>query len=470
MAASIVRKCSTCFSIGRQLISLYPMSRRLQTSSSNNEYLADIVISGGGMVGAAMACALGHEELLKHKRVILLEAAPKREFKLPETFSNRTCTLSLATIKLLNSFGAWEEIQKMRCHPVHRMQVWDSCSNSLITFNQEEMTQELAFVAENDVILEGITRRLDAVKDNVEVWYKTKGKQYIIPGGDSSEDNSWITIHLDNGKKIKTKLLIGADGFKSTVRDASKLHFVTWDYKQTAVVATLCVSETENTVAWQRFLPTGPIAMLPLSRSVSNLIWTTTPENAKYLLQVEEERFVDAVNDAFWHDRDMNSVAVNVGNFLTNISNNLMQGDTSTRQLPPTVTGIQAGSRASFPLGLTHSSNYVRSRVALIGDAAHRCHPLAGQGVNLGFGDVTCLRDVLTKAVYDGSDLGSLSYLVDYETQRQRKVLPVIGTIDFLQRLYNTNFTPIVLLRSVGLQATNTLTFLKERIIKEATA
>lgn len=257
----------------------------------------------------------------------------------------------------------------------------------------------------------------------------------------------------------------------SAVRKAGKFHVFQQDYKQQAVVATLEVSGTsDNSVAWQRFLPTGPIAMLPLSNNYSCLIWTTSPTKAKYLKDLQDDNFVDAVNDAFWHERDKDSTVMSISQKYQELLNYVFSDNQVVRQLPPTVVGVDPGSRASFPLSLIHSSNYVKPRVALIGDAAHRLHPLAGQGVNLGFGDVSCLSQVLNEAVQSGSDVGSLYYLSKYETERQRAVLPVIMTIHGLHHLYNTDFSPVVLLRSLGLQSTNALQFVKNKIIQQASS
>lgn len=443
--------------------------------ADSNEERVDIVISGGGMVGTTLACALGKEEFLKHKKIVLLESAPEKKYVLPETFSNRTCALSPATVKLFDGLGIWDEILKMRCQPVKGMQVWDSCSDSMITFNNEDLNDNLAYIVENDVIQEAVKKCLPS-SDTLTIRYKTTAKSYTIPGITPGykelDQNCWVTVELVDGSKIKTKLLVGADGMNSAVRKACDFHILKSDYGQSAVVATLKLNgDIENTVAWQRFLPTGPIAMLPLSNTDSNLIWTTTKEHAEELKQMPEDSFVDSVNDAFWHDRDKNSIAISAGGILDSVLKNILPGGAShSKQLPPTVIGIAANTRASFPLGLVHSSSYACSRVALIGDAAHRIHPLAGQGVNLGFGDVTCLRDMLVEAVKNGSDLGSLTYLAEYETLRQRAVLPVVGVIDGLQRLYSTSFPPVVLLRSLGLQTVNSLHFLKDFIIKQASA
>lgn len=436
---------------------------------------ADIVIAGGGMVGASIACALAYNDCFLDKRIVMLESAPdKGDFKLPTRYSNRTCALNPSTATLLSRFGAWQEVEKMRCQPVRRMQVWDSCSDSMIAFSQEDMTDPLAHIVENDVILGAIMQQLRKAPNKVEIKFQSSAKSYNIPGVAETRESTkrpFVRVELKDGSFLNAQLLIGADGAMSAVRSAAELHTLQWSYGQSAVVATLKLAEaTDNTVAWQRFLPTGPIALLPLSDEFSSLVWTTTPDQAKHFLQISEESFVDAVNDAFWHDRDKNLLADKALDALSTVLQNVVPGGTAIRQLPPTVIGVENASRACFPLHLVHASHYVRPRVALIGDAAHRLHPLAGQGVNLGFGDVECLTRVLEQAVNSGSDLGSLNHLLTYETERQRHNLPVLATIDGLQRLYSTDFTPLVMARGLGLSAVNALTGLKKFIISRASA
>ncbi|KMQ95159.1 ubiquinone biosynthesis monooxygenase coq6 [Lasius niger] len=179
-----------------------------------------------------------------------------------------------------------------------------------------------------------------------------------------------------------------------------------WQYNQLGIVATLKLSEpTENVVAWQRFLPTGPIALLP-----------------------------------------------------TGVS----------RQLQPSVAAIVEGSRAAFPLGFGHAASYVQPGTVLVGDAAHRIHPLAGQGVNLGFGDVTVLTKILAEAAVNGSHLNDMQYLRQYETLRQRHNVPTMLVIDALHRLYRGTAAPVVLARSLGLQLTNAIPQLKKMLMEQA--
>jgi len=424
------------------------------------------------MVGGAMACALGSNKVMKNKKIVLLEAGKdKGTFTLPEAYSNRTCALSPATKHLLESFGAWQEIEALRCNPVLRMQVWESCSDAMISFNQDNMTESLSTMAENDIILAGIMHALSALGNRVEVRYNTKVEQFRLPGGQDEDDVKlpYVGLTLNDGSELRTKLLIGADGFNSAVRQAAGFHTLTRDYKQTAVVATLVLGDDiTNNTAWQRFLPTGPIAVLPLSDKLSSLVWSTSPEQAEHLKGLPLDSFVDAVNDALWHERDKNVVAGKILDTFKMGLQNVFPDSVPCRQLPPTVIDVKPDSVASFPLKLVHSSQYVTSRVALIGDAGHRLHPLAGQGVNLGFGDVECLDRILTDAVKSGADPGSMNPLLRYETERQQHNVPVMFTIDGLQRLYSTDFTPAVVLRSLGLHATNSVGAIKKRIMEQA--
>lgn len=433
----------------------------------------DIVIVGGGMAGGSLALALGNEAVLADQKILLLDQAQKPTLltaeNLSSQYSNRVCALNPQSKSLLSDIGAWSSIAKLRCKPFHRMQVWDACSDSMITFNHPDLVQEIAYIVENDVTVSAITEQLDKLQ-NVEVKYKTGLLSLKVPTQGKLDQSPWVTLTLQDKSKVTTRLLVGADGANSKIRKYAGFGVTRWTYDQSAVVATLHLDEeTENHVAWQRFLPTGPIAMLPLSSSQSSLVWSTSHEEAKKLLAMPDDEFVEAVNHAFWDDShhvaSLDVVNQIFGDFLK-----VLQPDdsSSVRQLPPSVSGIQTGSRAKFPLGLGHAMHYVKPRIALVGDAAHRVHPLAGQGINLGFGDVVCLKEILVQSALRGEDLGSLGSLTEYETQRQRHVVPVMMVIDALKRLYSTTNPAAVLARSLGLQATNALKPLKEAIVGSA--
>ncbi|XP_033256474.1 ubiquinone biosynthesis monooxygenase COQ6, mitochondrial isoform X2 [Orcinus orca] len=403
--------------------------RRWAGASSDTVY--DVVVSGGGLVGAAMACALGYDIHFCDKKILLLEAGPKKVLgKLPETYSNRVSSISPGSATLLSSFGAWDHICNMRYRAFRRMQVWDACSEALIMFDKDNL-DDMGCIVENNVIMHALTKQLEAVSDRVTVLYKSKAVSYTWPYPFSMADSSpWVHITLGDGSILQTKLLIGADGHNSGVRQAAGIQNVSWNYDQSAVVATLHLSEaTENNVAWQRFLPSGPIALLP------------------------------------WSDANHTDFIDSAGSMLQYAVAFLKPTKISARQLPPSVARVDAKSRILFPLGLGHAAEYVRPRLALIGDAAHRVHPLAGQGANMGFGDISSLLHHLRTAAFNGKDLGSMSHLTAYETDRQRHNTALLAATDLLKRLYSTSAAPLVLLRTWGLQATNAVSPLKEQIM-----
>uniref|UniRef100_A0A8C5BYF2 Ubiquinone biosynthesis monooxygenase COQ6, mitochondrial n=1 Tax=Gadus morhua TaxID=8049 RepID=A0A8C5BYF2_GADMO len=402
--------------------------RAVGTDTGDKDEVYDVVISGGGMVGSAMACSLGMQPNLEGRKILLLEAGNKKVMdRVPDTYSTRVSSISPGSATLLNSTG-----------PNIRIELWN--------------------------------RRDNCLPDIVKVKYRSRVVQYTWPTPYQSDGGvPWVQVTLASGETLSTRLLIGADGPNSMVRRDSGIPTVRWNYDQSAVVAVLHLSEpTENNVAWQRFLPTGPIAMLPLSDTQSSLVWSTSHRQAEDLLALDDESFVDAVNSAFWSNENQSELVETAGSLFRNALSALMPSAGSPRQLPPSVAGIGPKSRLSFPLGVGHAAEYIRHRVALIGDAAHRVHPLAGQGANLGFGDVALLSQVLGSAAFDGKDLGAMQHLLEYETERQRHNLPMMAAIDLMKRLYSTNAAPAVLLRTFGLQATNMLPPLKEQIISFA--
>lgn len=464
-----------CFIAEKHLSAIKITSRGLVCSehggdTGKNE-VYDVIISGGGMVGSAMACSLGMDPNLMGKKILLLEAGNKKVMdKVPDTYSTRVSSISPGSATLLSGIGAWDNITMMRCKPYKRMQVWDACSDALIAFDKDNLRDEMAYIVENDIVVAALTKQLDSLSDNVQVKYRSKVVKYSWPMPHHAADSvPWVRVTLASGETVQTKLLIGADGPNSMVRRELGIPTVKWNYDQSAVVAVLHLSEpTENNVAWQRFLPTGPIAMLPLSDTESSLVWSTSHQLAEELLQLDEESFVDAINSAFWSNENQSELIETAGSMFRGALSAIMPSAGSPRQLPPSVAGIGPKTRVMFPLGMGHASEYIRHRVALIGDAAHRVHPLAGQGANLGFGDVACLTKLLSQAAFNGKDLGAIQHLLEYETERQRHNLPMMAAIDLMKRLYSTNVAPVVLLRTFGLQATNMLPALKEQIIAYA--
>uniref|UniRef100_A0A8C8CGP4 Ubiquinone biosynthesis monooxygenase COQ6, mitochondrial n=1 Tax=Oncorhynchus tshawytscha TaxID=74940 RepID=A0A8C8CGP4_ONCTS len=469
--------------IGRRCVALNRFSetriicRGLTCTAEHENELYDVIISGGGMVGTAMACYInatptttfnlsvyhfgwsinqfhassllltGLDPNLEGKKILLLEAGNKKVMdKVPDAYSTRVSSISPGSATLLSGVGAWDHIMNMRCKPYQKMQVWDACSDALITFDKENLQDEMAYIVENNIIVAALTKQLENLSDQVRVQYKSKVVKYTWPKSHQVADAiPWVQVTLANGQTLQTKLLIGADGPNSMVRREAGIPTVKWNYDQSAVVAVLHLSE--------------------LSDTESSLVWSTSHRHAEELLQLDEESFVDSINTAFWSNENHSELVETAGSLFRTALSVLMPSAGSARQLPPSVAGIGPKSRIMFPLGMGHASEYIRHRVALIGDAAHRVHPLAGQGANLGFGDVACLTQLLSQAAFNGKDLGAMQHLLEYETERQRHNLPMMAAIDLMKRLYSTNAAPMVVLRTFGLQATNTLPAMKAQIM-----
>lgn len=424
----------------------------------------DIVISGGGMIGSTLACTLGKNTKLADRQILLLESSPTAQWTITDKFSNRVSALNQNTYNLLNNIGAWKHISAARSAPVHNMQIWDAISDTVITFNQETSSEVVAHIVENGLLLDAVAKELSQVP-NVQVRNEVKIKKYSFPQGNSQK----VTIELANGEILTSNLLLGCDGVNSQVRQSMGVTFVSWRYDQKATVATLKFSEpVKNVTAWQRFLPTGPIALLPLSENCSSLVWCTTPDVADYNSKLSEEQFVNEVNEALWKVYPSNSIIQESTKTFNKFLEWFQLPSANRQQLPPKIVEVEKGSIASFPLGFGHATHYVGDGVALVGDAAHRVHPLAGQGVNLGFGDVSTLNELLGDAAYSGREIGHISNLREYETRRQRHNVPTMIAIDGLHKLYSTDFLPVVLLRSLGLQFTNAINPLKMAFIDHA--
>ncbi|CAF0735958.1 unnamed protein product [Brachionus calyciflorus] len=437
----------------------------------------DIVVCGGGMVGAAMTLALGQDNIFKNLKIAMIDTAPeKKDYDSPEIHNYRVCALSPSTIELLKRVGSWDFITQHRHGDVHNMHVWDGSSDAFISFKNEEGSN-LAWIVENDLILASLNRNLSNF-DNVKVFYSNK-----IQSFDQNEQS--VDLKLKDDCSIRTKLLIGSDGGESFIRKQANLDVTKWDYDQTAIVSTLkLANKGPNFTAWQRFLSTGPIALLPLNDEYSSLVWSIKKNLAKELLSISDSEFVHRVNEAFVKEDFKSDLGTGIENLVQNgldlmrnvlpNGNNLISDhETTVRLLPPKIESC--GPRGSFPLSFLHSSNYVTKRLALIGDSVHKIHPLAGQGVNLGFGDVISLHECLRENVLSGTEIGSWHFLKQYEARRQREVFPKMVGIDALNKLY-TDYdyggafikTPLVALRTIGLTISNRVLPLKNIFAQQA--
>lgn len=427
----------------------------------------DIIIGGGGMVGTTLAAALAKNKTLADKKVLLLEGAPEfKGFNPTGPYQNRVSAINRNSIELFKSIDAWSHIESARCKPVKQMQVWEANSDALIQFQHDNFASDVACIIENDLILDAVYATVQKSAPNVQILNKARIECVSLPR-ESGDANS--RVKLQDGRSFSCDLLIGADGANSIVRKEMGMDVLSFNYDRMGLVATLDLNTEEvcdNSVAWQRFLPTGPVALLPLSDRQSSLVWSTTVPHAKELLAMEPTQFVDALNEAFCRQYPRVDVADKALQALNAFFGN--SKSQHQRQYPPRVCGVQERSRATFPLGFLHASSYVCQGAALVGDAAHRVHPLAGQGVNLGFGDVRLLVETLSAGAYAGFRLGDTQHLIKYERKCLAKNVPIMIGIHGLHTLYATQFSPVVLLRSLGVQLTENLPPIKNLFMKQA--
>lgn len=414
----------------------------------------DVVIVGGGMVGFSLAVLTASSKFFRKKSILLLEGASRKKFHPVETYHNRVVALNDFAVNMLKSVGAWDFISSHRAQPVKTMKVWESQSDACLVFGRVP----LAHIVENNLVVASLSNLLDSLSSeiNIDVVYDAEVRDILIHPSNQFEKLAKLSIRTHGLKiqneTIETNLVVGADGHCSVVRQAAGLNAISWDHGQKAIVATLRMGEgNEEFTAWQRFLPTGPIALLPLSKQYSSLVWSTTACEANRLLQLNETEFVYELNHYLSHPSQPNpwplvAVCKLIGSLMNAInqycstSHEKHQHVSLTRPVAPHIDGLQEGSqRACFPLGFQHAHSYAAPRVALVGDAAHRILPLAGQGVNLGFGDAVTLTKHLETAISHGADIGSYQYLQKYACERQKVIAPIAATMELINLLYSTD-------------------------------
>ena len=357
----------------------------------------DVVVVGGAMAGAGAAALLAATPATQGLRVALVEPRPANPPAADASLDLRVSALSRATQRLLERAGAWAAVAA-RAAPYQRMVVWeerqDPAGPDALVFDAAELGEpDLGHIGENRTIQAALTARAEA-----------QGVVILRAEFATLEaTRDAVRLGLGDGREFRAGLVVGADGADSAVRRQAGIDTRGWDYGQRAVVAHLASERPHDATARQRFLDTGPLALLPLADGRSSLVWTTLPERAEELVQCPEAEFADRVTAA--------SAGV-------------------LGRLVPTT------ARVSFPLRLLHARRYAAERVALVGDAAHTVHPLAGQGINLAFLDAASLVDVLGEALAAGDDPGELRVLRRYERWRKAEALPAIALLDGIKRLF----------------------------------
>lgn len=384
----------------------------------------DVIIVGGGMVGAAAACGLGGSNL----KVAVIEQLLPDPFLETQVHDLRVSALSLASVKIMESVGAWNGVLKRRLCPFRRMRVWETIGDT--EFKSDDIhCQELGFIVENRVIQLALIDRLQTY-DNVELIAPEK-----ITAIDYEPKMGYTVIQLGNEKSVRCRVLVAADGGNSRVRQTVGIGVTSWDYFQHALVLNVETEYEQQDITWQRFVASGPQAFLPLSGNNGSLVWYNSADEVRRLKTLTDDGLMQELVAAF----------------------------------PDCLGGLKKIlGRASFPLKRQHAQQYVKPGVALIGDAAHMINPLAGQGVNIGFLDAAALAEVLIEANLKGEEISSVNVLNRYEKMRRNDNLRMMTVMDAFYRVFSNDVLPVKFLRNLGLGLAERLMPAKTKVTRLA--
>jgi 2-octaprenylphenol hydroxylase len=392
----------------------------------------DVAIVGGGIVGLAFArlLAAGLEEAGNPQRIALLETHPPESVAANADIDLRVSAIAPASRAILQTMGVWEQLPANRVSPYERMCVWQAQGTAggakSISFDAAEYgLASLGHIVENRAMRFASWRQVAALASITVI----SGQKTIA----LSEQSDHCSITLEDSSTLRARLVVGADSARSWVREQLGVGFSEVLYDQSAIVAHIASEQPHRATAWQRFLPGGPVALLPLADGRSSLVWSCLNAQAKDLLAMDVADFNKHLTDALDH------------------------------QLGPLEC---TSERMSFPLGTGHADQYTGRRFALIGDAAHRIHPLAGQGVNLGLLDAAVLAEKLVEHfALPAADPGDPLILRRYERARKGDNMLTVGAMDAINRLF---WGPIGGIGGLGLGAVDKLPLVKARFAEYA--
>ncbi|MBN6042865.1 FAD-dependent 2-octaprenylphenol hydroxylase [Citrobacter sp. ku-bf4] len=385
----------------------------------------DVAIVGGGMVGLAVACGLQGSGL----RVAVLEQREPQPLAADADPALRVSAINAASEKLLTRLGVWSEIVAHRASCYHGMEVWDKDSFGRIEFDDKSMGySHLGHIVENTVIHYALWQK---ARQSSDITLMAPAELQQVAWG---ENEAFLT--LKDGAMLTARLVIGADGANSWLRNKADIPLTFWDYHHHALVATIRTEEAHGAVARQAFHGEGILAFLPLSDPhLCSIVWSLSPEEAQRMQQASEERFNQALNIAF--DNRLGLCRVE-----------------SERQV--------------FPLTGRYARQFAAHRLALVGDAAHTIHPLAGQGVNLGFMDAAELVEELKRLHRQGKDIGQYLYLRRYERSRKHSAALMLAGMQGFRELFAGTHPAKKLLRDMGLKLADTLPGIKPQLLRQA--
>ena len=368
----------------------------------------DVIIVGAGMVGASLAQILAQADF----DVALIERTELSTDWTKEEHDVRVSAFNLGSQRLLSAIGVWPDIENRRVSPYTHMYVWDAGSRTKVEFDCADFgLTHLGTIVENGLVTFALHKELMATK-NVEMLPSTE-LDYVYCG------DSGVKLELSSKRSLSGKVIVGADGAESSVRRMLGIKSNKRSFNQTAIVAQVRTEQDHEKTAWQRFLPTGPLAFLPLSNGDCSIVWSCEQDAVDELIQLNDTDFAQRLTEAF--ESKLGAVK-------------------------------QVGPRKTFALSSAQVTRYVDSRCALIGDAAHVVHPLAGQGVNLGMADAAALAQVLVEARAHHKDIGGKLTLRRYERWRKGENMLMGYALSGIKRLFGTRSYMVAKLRGIGLR------------------
>lgn len=383
----------------------------------------DLTIVGGGMVGLTLAASLANSAL----SIALIETNDRPI--LPAKPANRVSAISFASRNIFENLNVWQQLDSGRITPYDSMQVWDKDSFGKIEFSAQQVGHpELGYIIENDHLRLALLDRVQKQK-NV-CFYSPDSLNDVVFG----EGEAWLTLH--SGKTLTSKLVVGADGANSWLRKKSTIPLTSWDYQHHALVATVKTDLPHAHCARQIFTPDGPLAFLPLfEKNLCSIVWSVSPERAEQLKNLTAADFNKQLS--------------------RNFDNRLGLCELQSE-------------RFSFPLCMRYARDFAKHRIALIGDAAHTIHPLAGQGVNLGLLDAVSLGQCIEQNIAAEKDIGLYQNLRYFERWRKTEAAQMVASMELLKQLFAGDNPLQKALRDVALVVTDQVSPLKKSFIKQA--
>ena len=385
---------------------------------------ADVIIFGGGLIGPALAAALDSSGL---SAIVVDPADPAPRAQ--AGFDGRTSAVSSSSMRMLETIGVAEHLAERGC-PIWRIAVADGLKPGGLHFDPDD-DEPLGFMHENRHLRAALQARAEAGRN---IWLLWKSNVTSVERGDHG-----VVVSLADGRKLSAPLLVAADGRNSKTREAAGINIARWQYDHQAIVSILRHEQAHEHVAYEIFYPTGPFALLPMNDDAhghrSAIVWSVQNEDAAGWLSLSDEDFAAEAEAA-------------MGSFLGKIE-----------MLAP---------RSSYPLGFHHAADITAKRLALIGDSAHAVHPIAGQGLNLGFRDVAALAEVLVEGARLGLDLGDTQLLDRYQRWRSLDALSVAFATDSLTRIYGVPGAAASAIRRFGMGLVGRITPLRNRLMNEA--